>query len=81
MKFEDFFDHEESSVADAAHILAEAKQAYDAGDLTYDEFQELSQDVLEIGQIEKLADTLERKIAIQKAVDLIKLVVNAIPKP
>ena len=81
MEFGDFFSHDEQSVREAAEILAEAKQGVANGDLTQSEFEELAQDVLEIGQMQELADTLERKIAIQAAVDILSMLVKAVPKP
>lgn len=71
MDFKDFFTHQEPSIVDAAHILAEAKEGVADGSLTQSEFEELARDVLEIQQMQDLADSLERKIAVQSAVDIL----------
>ena len=77
-KFEDFFGHGEDSIRNAATLLAEAKTAFDDGDITQSEFAELSQDILEIGEIDGLADNLDRRVAFGQALDLLKLLASKI---
>jgi len=77
-RFEDFFGHEEDAIRNAATLLAEAKTAFDAGDITQSEFAELSQDILEIGEIDGLADDLDRRVAFGQALDWLKLLSSKI---
>lgn len=79
MDFNDFYNHEEESVRQAATILAEAKQGFENGELTKEQYDELIEDVLQIEQMQELADSLERKIAIQKAAQLLMQLAKALP--
>ena len=77
-KFEDFFGHGEDAIRNAATLLAEAQSALDAGDITQSEFAELADDILEIGEIDGLADDLDRRVAFGQALDAIKTLVSSI---
>lgn len=79
MDFSDFNNHEEESVRQAAAILAEARQGFENGELTKEQYDELVEDVLQIEQMQELADSLERKIAIQKAAQLLMQLAKALP--
>lgn len=79
MDFNDFYNHEEESVRQAATILAEAKQGFENGELTKEQYDEIIEDVLQIEQMQELADSLERKIAIQKAAQLLMQLAKALP--
>lgn len=79
MEFKDFLGHEEESVRNAAKILEEAKAGLEAGEITREQFNEIAEDVLQIEEITKLADDLETKIAVQKAVSVLRAIVSAIP--
>lgn len=72
-KFEDFFGHDEDAIRNAAVLLVEAKSAFDSGDITKSEFDELAEDILEIGEIDKLADNLDRRVAFKQALDGLKM--------
>lgn len=78
-KFEDFFDHKEEVIATAAKFLAEVKEKYEVGDLTRDEFEELSADATEIGEMKELADDLDRRKAVTDAFSALKIIVSFIP--
>lgn len=71
-KFEDFFGHDEDAIRNAAVLLVEAKTAFDDGDITKSEFEELANDILEIEEIDKLADNLDRRVAFKEAMDGLK---------
>lgn len=75
MALEDFLNHEEQSVRQAAQILIEAQQD---PNLTQSEFEEIADDVLEVHEMQKLADTLDRKIAIQAAVDIMLMLIKKV---
>ena len=77
-RFEDFFGHGEDAIRNAATLLAEAKKAFDNGEITQSEFTELSDDILEIGEIDSLADNLDRRVAFKQALDGLKFLTSAI---
>ena len=77
-RFEDFFGHEEDAIRNAATLLAEAKSAFDSGDISQSEFTELSNDIMEIGEIDGLADSLDRKVQFTQAVSHMKQLISAI---
>jgi len=76
--FEDFFDHEEAVIATTAKFLAEVQAKYELGEITRDEFEELSADATEIGEIHELADDLDRRKAISDALSALKTIVSFI---
>lgn len=80
MDFKDFIHHDEEKVRQAAQLLAEAKLEMEAGNITHEQFEELAEDILEIGEVNDLVDSLERKLAIEKAFSIFKLIMRAIPK-
>lgn len=75
MILEDFLDHEEQSVRQAAQILIEARED---PNLSQSEFEEIANDVLEVREMQKLTDTLEHKLAVQAAVDIMLMLVRKI---
>ena len=77
-KFEDYFDHEEPCIAEAAKILAEAKEALATGDITKSEFDEIANDVLQIKRVDELADDLDRKRLVGEALDGLILIASNI---
>lgn len=77
-KFEDFFDHEESVVSDAAKFLAEVQAKYEIGEISRDEFEELSADAIQIGEMKDLADDLDRRKVISDALNALKMIVSFI---
>ena len=79
-KFEDFFGHDEDAIRNAAVLLVEAKSAFDSGDITKSEFDELAEDILEIGEIDKLADNLDRRVAFKEALDGLKSLAGILGK-
>lgn len=80
MDFKDFIGDKDERISKAASILAEAKTSLEHGDLTREQFDEIAEDAMQITTVEDLADDLERKIAIQKAVDVFKMIIKALPK-
>ena len=79
-KFEDFFGHNEDAIRTAATLLAEAKKAFDDGEISKSEFKELSDDILEIEEIDALADNLDRRVAFRDALSGLKAVVTLVLK-
>jgi len=79
-KFEDFFGHDEDAIRNAAVLLVEAKSAFDSGDITKSEFDELAEDILEIEEIDQLADNLDRRVAFKQALDGLKSLAGILGK-
>lgn len=77
--FEDFFDHDEPMVSTAARFLADIKEKYEAGEISKDEFKELANDALEIQEMSGLADDLDRKVAISRALSTLEIIASFIP--
>jgi len=67
MDFEDFLEHEEEIVRRTATVLQELNESYERKALNKDEYQELVNDLMDLGKIDELADSIESKAAIQKA--------------
>ncbi len=78
--FTDFIDNDDEEVSAAASLLAAAKQGLEEGELTREQFDELAEDALQITEMEELANDLERKIMIQKTVEIFKTIIKAIPR-
>ena len=79
MKFEDYATHEEESVREVVSFLTQAKKALDAGDMSRSEFDEIAEDILQIGTVGKYTDVLERKIKIETAFKALMTIVKLIP--
>ena len=77
--FEDYFNHDEPSVTTAARFLADIKIKYEAGDLSKSEFKELAADAVEINDIYGLANDLDRKAAVSKALAALEVIASFIP--
>ena len=78
-KLEDFFNHEETVVSTAAWFIADIKEQYEAGNITDAEFKELTADALEIKDVFGLADDLDRKVAISRALAALGTIASFIP--
>lgn len=79
LNFSDFFDHEEPIISIAAKFLANVEEKYKAGEITSDEFKELANDAIEIQDMSGLADDLDRKLMISKALSTLKIIASFIP--
>lgn len=77
-RFEDYATNEDELVAEAAMTLESVKDAYERGDLSKGEFDELVDDVLEFGQIDALGDSLERKIVMKQAFEALKMIAKTV---
>ena len=67
--FDEYLDSEYSIVKGVAEALDMIKKDHDAGNLSKEEAEELSGDIIEMARLQTLAETVERKAAIEKAVD------------
>ena len=79
LNFSDFFEHDEPVVSIAAKFLAEVEAKYKAGEISADEFKELAADALEIQDMSGLADDLDRKVMISRALSTLKIIASFIP--
>ena len=79
--FEQFTNHDDQYVQKVAKKLEIYNQMYENKQISYDEFQELAQDVLDLEKINQLASNLERQILIKQVVELMIKIIQAIPKP
>lgn len=79
--FEQFTNHNDQYVQKVAKKLEIYNQMYENNQISYDEFQELAQDILDLEKINQLASDLERQVLIKQAFDLMIKIIQAIPKP
>jgi hypothetical protein len=79
-RLEDFFDHEDPIVQRAARDLAVLQDGLHNDDLSKEQFDELVNDILEIDEVRRTSETLERKIKIIQAFNAIKLIVGVLAK-
>jgi hypothetical protein len=78
-RFEDFAHHELDVISDMANMLIEYQQVLNAGDITYDEFSELSSDILDYGKINEYAESVDQKAFMKEAIDALIFIVDHIP--
>lgn len=79
-KLEDFFHHEDQIVVDIAQKLKSLRDVKDSGELTDEQFEELVEDLLEVEEVRKMSDTLDRKIMILQAFNALKTIVGVLAK-
>lgn len=77
-KLEDFFEHEDAIVADAAHQVSILNDGLRNEDLSQEQYDELVNDILEVEHIQELADSIKRKVAIHKTFEIIKKIIGLI---
>lgn len=78
MKFEDFRTGD-NNVREISELLKQLKDSLDNGELSRSEFDELSEDVLQIHTVAEYADDLEGKIKFQKAIAMMRELLALIP--
>ena len=67
MNFYDQMQHPDPVVAEAAAMLQDFTDQLNAGQMTEQEYRQLTYDVLDMQRIDELAIDLNRKVAIQRA--------------
>lgn len=72
-----YLTHDEKVVKEAAVTVMDLKKMFDNGNITPEQFKELSEDVLEVTKIRRLNETLERKIIILQAFTELRGIVGA----
>lgn len=78
--FADLINSKDPIIARMATIVFDAKHAYEQGQLTKEQFEEIIIDATEIQNINKLTNNLDRKAAIHNAVKTILQILSFIPK-
>jgi len=66
MDFTEFLEHDDEIIRRTATVLQELNESYEREALNEEEYQELLNDLMDLGKIDELADSIERKAAIQK---------------
>lgn len=79
-RLEEFFDHEDPIVQQAAHDLAVLRDGLYNEDLSKEQFNELANDILEVDEVRRMSETLERKIKILQAFNMMKIIVGVLAK-
>lgn len=79
-KLEDFFYHDDPIVVDIAQRLKALQDVKEGGDLTEEQFEELVEDLLEVEEVKKMSDTLDRKIMILQALSALRIIVGVLAK-
>jgi len=79
MKFEDFKYDNDDVVKEMAELLSQLEESLDNNELSRSEFDELSEDVLQIREVEEYANDLEKKIRVQKAITVFREIIALIP--
>lgn len=78
-KFEEFLDHKNDTIAQMASLLAEAQAGLEAGDMTHNEFVEISHNILEFVDIDSLAEDVETKVIIKETIEILQFIVEHVP--
>ena len=73
MDFTEFLEHDDEIIRRTATVLQELNENYDREALNEEEYQELLNDLMDLGKIDELADSIERKAAIQKVFEQLML--------
>jgi hypothetical protein len=79
-RLEDFLDHEDPIIVKAAQELIVLKDGLYNGDLSDEQFEELANDLLEIEEVRKMSELLDRKIKILQTFNIMKKIVGVIAK-
>lgn len=79
-RLEDFLDHEDPIIAGAAQELLVLKDGLYNGDLSNEQFEELANDLLEVEEVRKMSELLDRKIKILQTFNIMKKIVGVLIK-
>lgn len=79
VQLSDYLKDDDELVVQATELLVKAEYSYDDGKLTYGEYQEIINDVLDIKSLGVLSEQLERKQRIQQIFDVLREIMGAIP--
>jgi hypothetical protein len=77
--FGQFFQSEIDLVKDVAHKMERYTEAFQSGEMSRSEYEELCDDLLDLEKIEQSADALEQKIMISQAFKTMMAIAKALP--
>ncbi len=69
-----FLEHEDDLIKATSHKIVKYKIMLDNSELTRNEYEELINDALDIAQIEKATDDMDRQQKLKQAFDALKLI-------
>lgn len=75
----DFFSHEEPTIRQAAVLLEQAHKARENDEISQEQFEELVNDILDIKRLSQFCDTLDRKVAVQNAINILRTIIGVLP--
>jgi len=78
--FDKFFSDNDIMVAETAQELDNLNKQLEAGNLSYEEFNELADDLLDIDRIKANMADVKRAAYIEKAFDIFKMLIKSIAK-
>ena len=76
--FEEFIKSDNDKVRDMAENLERYKTAHKDGQITNEELQELSDDLLDLDKIDDLADKLEERVVIKEAMETMITIIKGV---
>ena len=79
-RLEEFLDHDDPIIREAAQQLNVLNDGLYNHDLSKEQFDELVEDLLEVEEVRRMSDTLERKIMILQAFNMMKTIVGVLSK-
>jgi len=79
-RLEDFLNHEDPIIREAAQQISVLNDGLYNDDLSKEQFEELVNDLLEVDEVRRMSDTLERKIKIIQAFNILKTIVGVLAK-
>ena len=78
IQLSDYLTDKDELVVHAAELLVTAEYSYDNNKLTYSEYQEIIDDILDIEKLGDLSEHLERKQRIQHIFEVLRELMGAI---
>jgi len=75
-ELKDFLDHDDPIISGVAQDITILEKGINDGNLSREQFDELVQDLMEVDEVRRMADKLERKIMILQAFTVIKNIVG-----
>jgi hypothetical protein len=78
MDMDDLIKHNDPYINQVVEIIQSAKKEYEDGNLTKEQLKEISDDVLQLDQIEHITTDLNRKILIEDALNILDEIIQRI---
>ncbi len=74
----DYLNDDDELVAQTAALLVKVEYSYENNELTYAEFREIVEDILDLEKLGELSDHLERKQRVQQIFEVLRELMGAI---